>query len=395
MLGFDRRAAKVAWTVSLVALALYAAYALRHTFFIFVLAIFFSYMLYPLVRWFDRFTPRRVSHTASTVAVYLLLVLAIGSIGALVGPLVADQAAKLAKQLPELARDPNLAGRLPLPNWLAPYRLRIVEFLHAQFDAGTALAVPMARQLGALMLLIVSNSLFVVLIPILAFLFIKDGALIRESYMLWARASRSSVMWTGIANDLDVLVGRYMRALLILSLATIVSYGVCFSLLGVPYGLLLASVAGIMEFVPVLGPLAAAVIVLTVSGLSGYTHLLWLVGFIALYRVVQDYVLNPYLMSDGVSLPPLLVLFGLLAGEELGGVAGIFLSVPVLAASKILLVRIVQANRAPPRTELPPSAAARLVDQALDASSLSPPVDESRGVAPVKLEVNAVLPRAS
>ena len=130
-----------------------------------------------------------------------------------------------------------------------------------------------------------------------------------------------------------------------------------------------------------LGPLVAALIILAVAGLSGYAHLLWLVGFIALYRMVQDYVLNPYLMSDGVSLPPLLVLFGLLAGEELAGVAGIFLSVPLLAAAKIVLIRTLQANRAPQRTELPPQAAARLVDQALDASSLMPPATENRGIA--------------
>lgn len=372
MMGFDRRTARVAWTASLVAACLYAGYALRHTFFIFVLAIFFSYMLYPLVRWFDRFTPRRVSHTTSTVAVYVLLVLAIAALGVLIGPPIADQASRLANQLPELARDPNLAGRLPLPNWLSPYRLRIVEFVHAQFDAGTALAVPMARKVGEIMFAVVSNSLFVILVPILAFLFIKDGTSIRERYMLWARASRYPAMWTGIADDLDLLLGRYMRALMILALATIVAYGLFFTVLGVPYGLLLASVAGVMEFVPVLGPLAAAVIVLGVAGLSGYAHLLWLVGFIALYRVVQDYVLNPYLMSDGVSLPPLIVLFGLLAGEELGGVAGIFLSVPLLATAKILLVRIVQARRAPPRPDLPPAVAARLVDRALDASSLTP-----------------------
>jgi predicted PurR-regulated permease PerM len=386
MMGFDRRAARAAWTVGLVALALYMAYALRHTVFIFVLAIFFSYMLYPLVRWCDRFTPRRVSHTASTVAVYVLLVLAIGALGALIGPLVADKASKLANQLPELVRDPNLASRLPLPGWLSPYQLRIVEFLHAQFDAGTALAVPMARKVGEIMLVVVSNSLFVVLVPILAFLFIKDGASIRERYMLWARASRYPAMWSGIADDLDVLVGRYMRALLILALAAVVAYGTCFTLLGVPYGLLLASVAGAMEFVPVLGPLAAAVVILAVAGLSGYAHLLWLVGFIALYRVVQDYVLNPYLMSDGVSLPPLLVLFGLLAGEELGGVAGIFLSVPLLAAAKILLIRIVQAKRAPQRAGLPPAAAARRVDQALDASSLTPPAENRVPAAPHEVD---------
>lgn len=77
----------------------------------------------------------------------------------------------------------------------------------------------------------------------------------------------------------------------------------------------------------------------TVAGFSGYPHLLWLIGFIVAYRLFQDYALNPYLMSEGVKVSPLLVIVGLLAGEQLGGVAGIFLSVPVIAALKIVLSR--------------------------------------------------------
>jgi predicted PurR-regulated permease PerM len=67
---------------------------------------------------------------------------------------------------------------------------------------------------------------------------------------------------------------------------------------------------------------------------------LWLVGFFVLYRIFQDYVLNPYLMSEGVDVPALLVVFGLLAGDELAGVAGIFLSVPVIAALRIVILRL-------------------------------------------------------
>ena len=65
----------------------------------------------------------------------------------------------------------------------------------------------------------------------------------------------------------------------------------------------------------------------------------WLIGFIAAYRLFQDYVVNPYLMSEGVEVSPLMVIVGLLAGDQLGGVVGIFLSVPVMAAIKIVFVR--------------------------------------------------------
>lgn len=97
--------------------------------------------------------------------------------------------------------------------------------------------------------------------------------------------------------------------------------------------------AALLEFVPFAGPLGAIAITLVVAVFSGYSHLLWLLIFIAIYRLFQDYVLNPYLMSEGVEVSPFLVIVGLLAGDQLGGVAGIFLAVPVIAMLKIILGR--------------------------------------------------------
>ena len=64
-----------------------------------------------------------------------------------------------------------------------------------------------------------------------------------------------------------------------------------------PYELLLAGVAGLLEFIPVFGPAAALVIMLIVCAVSGSGGLIWIVVFWGCYRVFQDYVLNPYLMS--------------------------------------------------------------------------------------------------
>lgn len=345
MFGFDQRAARIAWTVSLVAVALYLVYAVRHTIFIFVLAVFFSYMVYPLVRRVAALAPRRLSRPVATALVFGLLLLVLAGIAGIVGPMIVDQASTLANELPKLTDGSNILDRLPLPDWLASYRGRLVQFAREHLQSGTAYAVPIARQIGSALLQVASNLIYVVLIPVLAFLLIKDGSGMRDRYLAWTSGRRHASMWRSIVDDLDTLLGGYMRALLILALATITVYSIVFTLAGVPYGLLLAVLAGVLEFIPVLGPLAAAVICVVVAGLSGYGHLLAMVGFIALYRVFQDYVLNPYLMSEGVTVAPLLVLFGLLAGDDLGGVAGVFLSVPVLAAAKIAITRISQERR--------------------------------------------------
>jgi predicted PurR-regulated permease PerM len=337
MLGFDRRAAKITWTVALVAVALLAVYSIRKTLFIFLLAVFFSYMVYPAVKRLMQYTPKRFSYSAATATVFAVIVLLVVGFVALIGPPIADQASSLGDKLPALVKDPHALDRIPLPDWLTPYRGRATSFIQEQFASGASVALPIAKQVGQVALVVASNLIYVILIPILAFLMIKDATPMRDGFLAWVRGEgRHGGMWTKIVDGLDVLLGRYIRSLLILSGATLTIYSIVFSIAGVPYALLLAALAAVLEFIPVIGPLGAAVVCLVVSGLSGYDHLVLLLGFIVVYRLFQDYVLNPYLMSDGVEVPPLLVLFGLLAGEEIGGVVGIFLSVPALAAAKIV-----------------------------------------------------------
>ena len=119
-----------------------------------------------------------------------------------------------------------------------------------------------------------------------------------------------------ILADLHRLVAQYIRALVLLAMATFVAYSIMLSALGVPYSVLLAGVAGVLELIPFVGPLAAAIVALLVAVLSGYAHILWIFIFLIVYRLFQDYVLSPYLLGSGVALHPLLVLFGVLAGSR-------------------------------------------------------------------------------
>jgi predicted PurR-regulated permease PerM len=90
--------------------------------------------------------------------------------------------------------------------------------------------------------------------------------------------------------------------------------------------------------------LAAGVIVVAV-GTASTGHFVALLIFLVAFRMFQDYVVSPHLMGQGVELHPLLVLFGVFAGAELAGVAGTFLSVPVLALVRVLYLRIYQARQ--------------------------------------------------
>jgi predicted PurR-regulated permease PerM len=129
-----------------------------------------------------------------------------------------------------------------------------------------------------------------------------------------------------------------MRALVLLSLSTFTAYAIFFSIVGVPFGVLLAVVAMVLEFIPMIGPLTAVAVILVVTLISG-AHFWTVVFFIVAWRMFTDYYLSVRLMGQGVELHPLLVLFGVFGGAEVAGVAGSFLSVPVLAMARILYVR--------------------------------------------------------
>lgn len=338
MLGLDVRVARIIWTVLFVLLLVFIAYTISATLLLVVFAIFFSYLVYPLVELFERTGPRRVPRTASIALAFIVVIALVAIVGIVFGARIQDEAVRLREQLPAVLKANYLVDRIPLPEFMEPLRARILAFLQSQLVAGADQAMPLLRRFGVALMHAASNLIYLVLVPILSFLLIREASALRGELLSWID-SPNKELWSDIFDDLHLLLSRYVRALLILSVATFVCYSMAFSLMGVPYALLLAGAAAILEFVPVAGPLAAAVLAILVAGLSAYNHLLWLIGFMFAYRMFQDYVLGPYVMSEGVQVSPVMVIIGLLAGEQLGGIAGIFLSVPVLAALKVIFVR--------------------------------------------------------
>lgn len=340
MLGIDTRAARAAWTVFLLALLIAAAYAVRETLVVFVIALLFGYLLTPLVDLLARYTPARITFGAALAIVYLLLVGAILGLALTVGSRLIDEANNLAARLPDLLSNRQWIEQLPLPDWLEPVRERIVDTLQNELNTGGKDILPYVKSLGGQLISGVKYIVYLVLVPILAFFFLKDGRGIKEEVVDSLVDQSRRPMVEDILKDIDRLLGEYIRALVLLSIDSFAANILFFAITGAPYIVLLAVVSGLGEFLPVVGAAGAGILVLLVTGLAGYSHLLLYVVFWILFRMFQDYVLSPYLMGKGVKLNPVLVLFGVLAGEQIAGVPGMFLSVPVIATLRVLFVRL-------------------------------------------------------
>jgi predicted PurR-regulated permease PerM len=344
VLGIDPKAARVAWTVFLVALLLATAFAVRETLAVFVIALLFAYLLAPLVGFVERITPRQVSPRIALAIVYLALVGTIVTLGFTLGSRLADEANSLAMRLPALLSNPEWIQRIPLPAWLEPARASIIQTVQEELKSGGQQIVPYIKGLGGQLVSGAKYALYLILTPILAFFFLKDGASIRDEFVAALVEERRRPVVDNILEDINLLLGEYIRALVLLSVASFTANSLFLAFTGAPYAVLLAGAAALGEFVPVVGPAAGGLIIVLVTSLSGYSHVLLYLLFWVLYRLVQDYALSPYLMSKGVQLNPMLVLFGVLAGDQIAGVLGMFLSVPVLAILRVMFVRLRRAR---------------------------------------------------
>ncbi|MBZ5580928.1 MAG: AI-2E family transporter [Acidobacteriia bacterium] len=340
MLGIDRRAAHYAWTAALVLVLLYLVFILRTTLFVFILAVLFAYLLSPLVNLLDRFLPTRTRTPALTLAYIIFVGVAI-TLGMQIGSRVVDEATRLGKDLPaDIEKWKTIS---PGTGILDQYKVEIIEKIQTEISTRASDVLSMAAQAGVKFLTVASSVIYIVIIPILAFFFLKDGRAIRQHILELVEDGPRRLLLDEVLADLDILLAHYMRALVILSLAAFTAYSVFFSIMGVPYAVLLGALGGILEFIPMLGPLTAGVAIVLVAALSG-SHGVAVLIFLLAYRVFQDYILSPHLMGQGVELHPLLVLFGVFGGAEVAGIAGTFLSVPILALVRILYLRIRKAR---------------------------------------------------
>lgn len=309
------------------------AWTARKTLIAFLFAIFFAYLVEPLVE----FATRRFggSRGRSIAIVYLAIFAGLAVLFLFIGPNIVHEAEKLSRTFPDLYQK-VASGQIAWTfgsrhGWSRETMQRIQEFLANH----RAAIVEAARNFGSRAASIGTESWWLVLIPILAVFFLKDGRKFRDAIIEIFERRRQREFVEGVLADIHVMLAQYIRAQLILAALTGVVFSVMLSIMRLPYGYILGVMAGFLEFIPMVGPILAAILIVGIALGTGYTHVLLLVLFLGFWRGLQDYVTSPRIMGRQVELHPLAALFGVLAGAEIGGVVGVYLSVPIMATVRI------------------------------------------------------------
>lgn len=322
--------------VAAVGAAIWVAHRLGRIVLVLVLAMFLAYVIAPLVDLVQhpftlRGRARRLPRGVAIGIIYVVLTAGLGAATVVIWPSAAAQIDAAIASVPAYTESFRVWER----GWTRYYeRLRIpVELRHSidesVLGAGDA---SVAYAHGSLLALIglLTDLPWLVLVPVLAFLMLKDAAVIRRT-LLTALPHRVQLRGHRLFEEMNATLAAYVRAQLIACVIVGVLSGAGFALLGNPYAVLLGVLAAVFEFVPLIGPLAVAVVAITVAALHDPALALWTAGFLTVLRVVEDYVIYPRLIGRDIHLHPLVVILAVLAGVELDGIAGIFIAVPVVA----------------------------------------------------------------
>jgi predicted PurR-regulated permease PerM len=323
--------------------------SLVHLIFLMVLSILFAYLIEPLVklvqRPFESGDRSKYMPKSLAIALAYLIVFSVLGIGiALIAPLAVEQGKEFATNLPGYVT--TLQGRFNSVNSRYRYRLPkdVQEGITTRLTgfAGT-LGERVTGTVGEFLLALVTYLPWLVLIPILAFFFLKDINLFRVSLLRLMPHGNWRTRMEAILDDFHRTLSAYARAQLISCFVIGVLCTVGFYLIGLNYAILLGILAGIFEFIPLIGPLTVAIIVvLTASFSDNPWDALYAAIFLIVLRIAQDYIIYPRIVREGIHLHPLAIILSVLMGEQLAGIAGVFISIPVVALLTVLYKHILE-----------------------------------------------------
>ena len=334
-----------AWTTSQVVvatvfvvcvfLALLLLYRLRLLVFLLFAAIVVGTAIRPAVGWFQR---RGVSRTVGVIIVYLLITaFAIGFL-ALIFPLVADQATQFSQILPryymEIRKSLVTSHNRLLQNigFRTPAQLQF-------FNDGVPSAEEMLDQVAQTIFytsLVIKGVLSTLAIFLLAYYWTQESrTILRTFFRLFPPRRRKKMRQFFSLADLKI--GGYIRGQGILSLVIGAAAFISYTLIGLPFTLVLAIIAGIMEMIPVVGPALGAIPALLVALSLDPGKAVWVVVATILIQMMENVWLVPRIMKDTMGVNPIIILLSLVAFGSVFGFAGALLALPLAAIVQLFL----------------------------------------------------------
>jgi predicted PurR-regulated permease PerM len=343
-----RRVIVATLVVLAVALGFWLLYHFRLVVFILFVAITIGIAMQPAVAWLQR---RGIPPVMGAILVYVILLVLLIGFAFLLVPLLVDQIATITAAFPDYYQSLremmiNSTNRLlwrlgqQLPSQLPATSLSPQigsDATPTESDGAIDTVIVQALNYGSL----IGWTVFVTIATLfLAFYWILEGErAIRTLLLLMPMSWRDEAR--DIFTEIEIKVGAYIRGQTILCLIIGVLSLIAYLLIGLPYALVLALIAGLMEAVPWIGPVLGALPAILLALTLDPMQAMWVVVATIIIQQLESNVLMPRMMDESVGVNPIVTLLSIAAFGSLLGLLGAVLAIPMAAIIQILLDRFV------------------------------------------------------
>jgi len=308
----------------------------------FVVAAVLAYALTPLVNKLDRMGKGRLPRVVAVILVELLFIIATLCLLLLIVPIVIKEIPLIREQVPLLA-DRITNGLTP---WLAQYGIYVsldidslktlaLKYLNANYEDMAGSLLSSLRLGGSVALAIIGNA---VLIPVALFYLLMDwDKFVAQMLELVPPLMRST--FDSFTDEADSVLGQYLRGQMLVMLVMAAFYAVGLALFGLDLALPIGIFTGLAMFIPYVG-FGIGLILALLAGLLQFASFKAVVMVAVIYgvgQVVESFYFTPRLVGERIGLHPLAVIFALLAFGQVFGFVGVLIALP---ASAVLLVAI-------------------------------------------------------
>jgi predicted PurR-regulated permease PerM len=307
-------------------------------------AIFFAYLVYPIVRWLNR----KLHLILAILVVYAVLagLVAIG-LSYLI-PSISNEVATLSHQGPSIIAkiqdfltSPNtpVLGHAPdvVRKELAQLPTQTIAWFRTHSGGAATSAITV----------LVGTAAFVgtlIVIPVLGAYLLYDSEVIKRFFMGFIPEKRRNAT-LGLLGELEEVLGGFIRGQLLVGATIGVIISVGLMLAHVPYAILIGAVAGALDLIPYIGPVIAFVPAFAIGYSNGGIHEAVLVTIVfVIANQLEGHVIAPNIVSRTIKLSPSAIVLAVLIGGELYGVPGMFVAVPIAGIVRVLLLHVIPGS---------------------------------------------------
>jgi len=300
---------------------------ISHTLIIFALSAIIVFLINPIVTFL---TKRKISRSAAILITFFLIFSLIGIVILLAGPFIIEQFANFLQVLPALISSLRSIAKA-IENFLMDLRLgRIINMQPNDFiDELSRLLLAQGRRLLTLIPSVVGLITDVFLLIIVSLYLIIYLPSIDKSLADRLPDDLKDVYRNFLAS-MKASFTCYLLGLLAVMFTIGTLAGIGLWIIGLPFPALLGLWAGLTEIIPIVGPILGAIPAVIVALTIKPILALWVIVVFIIVQLTENYFLSPHLLGGAVRLNPILILFAIIAGGEIAGIIGVFLSVPVL-----------------------------------------------------------------